>query len=154
MDYTQAGNGDEAPAASSEAMKRHASSGVDGRPWAAGWVTTLRNSPTTGRLKPRPDAWPHEPRPHGTTGTQGRGRPGPQSDYNGMMPVADDARDMLDALVRLPAEGDRVTLSTQYLRDIARVEALPENRDGADKTWVLRFAAEMARLHRNVVRTR
>ena len=134
-------------------MKRHASSGVDGRPCGPpDPVTTLRNSPTTGRLKPRPDAWPHEPaRPHGTTRTQGRGRPGPRSDYNGMMPVADDARDMLDVLSSgYPSEGDRVTLSTQYLRDIARVEALPENRDGADKTWVkcrrTSFATEMARL--------
>ena len=70
------------------------------------------------------------------------------------MPDADDARAVLDARVRHPPERGPITLSAQYLRDVARVEALPENRDGADKTWVLRFAAEMARLHRNVVRTR
>lgn len=70
------------------------------------------------------------------------------------MPGADDARETPDAVVRQPAEGNPVTLSAQYLRDVARVEALPENRDGADKTWVLRFAAEMERLQRNVVRTR
>ena len=70
------------------------------------------------------------------------------------MPDADDAGDVLDARVRQPPERDPIALSAQYLRDVARVEALPENRDGADKTWVLRFAAEMARLQRNVVRTR
>ena len=70
------------------------------------------------------------------------------------MSDTDDARVTPDGLVRQSAERDPITLSAQYLRDIARVEALPENRDGADKTWVLRFAAEMERLQRNVVRTR
>ena len=70
------------------------------------------------------------------------------------MPDADDARDVLDARVRQPPERGPIALSAQYLRDVARVEALPENRNGADKTWVLRFAAEMGRLQRNVVRTR
>ncbi len=67
---------------------------------------------------------------------------------------ADDARDVLDARVRQPPERDPIVPSAQYLRDVARVEALPENRDGADKTWVLRLAEELARLQRNVVRTR
>lgn len=30
------------------------------------------------------------------------------------------------------------TLSAEYLRAIARCEALPENQDGCDKTWVER----------------
>ena len=80
--------------------------------------------------------------------------PSPRADYNRVMPDADDARDAFDARFRQPPERDSLALSAQYLRDVARVEALPENRDGADKTWVLRFAAEMARLQRNVVRTR
>ena len=66
----------------------------------------------------------------------------------------DDAGDVLDALLRHPPERCPTTLSARYLRDVARVEALPENRDGADKTWVLRLAAEMARLRRSVVRLR
>ena len=66
----------------------------------------------------------------------------------------DDAGDVLDALLRHPPEKRPTTLSARYLRDVARVEALPENRDGADKTWVLRLAAEMARLRRSVVRLR
>lgn len=76
--------------------------------------------------------------------------------YNDPMPDAhgDEARDVLDALLRHPPERRPIVLSAQYLRDVARVEALPENRDGADKTWVLRLAAEMARLRRNVVRLR
>lgn len=75
--------------------------------------------------------------------------------YNDPMPDAhDDARDVLDALLRHPPERRPTTLSAEYLRDVARVEELPENRDGADKTWVLRLAEEMARLRRNVVRVR
>ena len=70
------------------------------------------------------------------------------------MPDADDARDAFDVRVRRPPQPVPIALSAQYLRDVARVEALPENRDGADKTWVLRFAAEMVRLQRNVVRAR
>lgn len=70
------------------------------------------------------------------------------------MPDADDVRDMREAVGRHRPEHDPVTLSAQYLRDVARVEALPENRDGADKTWVLRLAAEMKRLQHNTVRAR
>jgi len=70
------------------------------------------------------------------------------------MPDADDARDVLDARVRQPPERDPIAPSAQYRRDVARVQALPENRDGADKTWVLRLAEELARLQRNVVRRR
>lgn len=66
----------------------------------------------------------------------------------------DDAGDILDALLRHPPERRPITLSAEYLRDIAQVEELAENRDGADKTWVLRLAEEMARLRRNVVRVR
>ena len=70
------------------------------------------------------------------------------------MPGTDNARDVLDARVRQPPERNPIALSARYLHDVARVEALPENRDGADKTWVLRLAEELARLQRNVVRRR
>lgn len=80
--------------------------------------------------------------------------PSPRADYNDHMLDADDVRAGLDALVRQPPRRDAITLSAQYLRDIARVEALPENRDGADKTWVLTLAEELLRLHRNVARLR
>ena len=81
-------------------------------------------------------------------------QPSPRADYNDQMPDADDAREPLDVRIRQPPRPVPIVLSARYLRDVARVEALPENRDGADKTWVLRFAAEMVRLQRNVVRTR
>ena len=74
--------------------------------------------------------------------------------YDDPMADADDAGDVLDALVRHPPASGPATLSARYLRDVARVEQLPENRDGADKTWVLRLAEEMARLRRSVVRPR
>lgn len=66
----------------------------------------------------------------------------------------DPAEDALDALLRHPPERRPTLLSARYLRDVALVEELPENQDGADKTWVLRLAAEMARLRRSVVRLR
>ena len=72
-----------------------------------------------------------------------------------MTSMSDDAaEDALDALLRHLPERRPATLSARYLRDVAQVEELPENRDGADKTWVLRLAAEMARLRRSVVRLR
>ena len=74
--------------------------------------------------------------------------------YNDPMSDADHVRGVLDALARQPAERKPFVLSVQYLRDVARVEALPENRDGADKTWVLKLTEEMVRLQRNAVRTR
>ena len=70
------------------------------------------------------------------------------------MADADDAGDALDALIRHPPARCPITLSAEYVRDVERVEQLPENRDGADKTWVLRLAEEMARLRRSVVRPR
>lgn len=70
------------------------------------------------------------------------------------MADADDAGDALDALIRHPPARGPTTLSARYLRDVAHVEQLPENRDGADKTWVLRLAEEMTRLRRSVVRPR
>lgn len=81
------------------------------------------------------------------------GKPNLRTDYNEQVSDADGARDVLDALVQQP-QRDAITLSAQYLRDIASVEALPENCDGADKTWVLTLAEELMRLHRNVARMR
>lgn len=74
--------------------------------------------------------------------------------YNCAMQDADDDGGVLDVLVRQPPERAPNPLSAQYLRAVARVEALPENRDGADKTWVLKLAEELARLQRCIVRAR
>ena len=83
--------------------------------------------------------------------------PGPsrlRTGYNCAMQDADDNGDVLDVLVRQAPERAPIPLSAQYLRAVARVEALPENRDGADKTWVLKLAEELARLQRSMVRAR
>jgi len=58
-------------------------------------------------------------------------------------PSPDSAREILDALAR-DARDAEFTPSAGYLRAVERVEALPANRTGADKSWVLRqFRAAM-----------
>lgn len=49
---------------------------------------------------------------------------------------ADDERavTILDAFASLPKEVGPVMLSREYLDHIARVESLPQNQTGADKT--------------------
>ena len=49
---------------------------------------------------------------------------------------ADDERALkiLDAFARAPRETGPVTLSREYLNPIARVESLPQNQPGSDKT--------------------
>jgi hypothetical protein len=55
------------------------------------------------------------------------------------------ALQILDAFQKLPKEVGPVTLSQGYLENIARVEALPENQAGADKSWVHRAQANFRR---------
>ena len=43
---------------------------------------------------------------------------------------------MLDAYARMPKPTGPVVLSPAYLRAIERWEALPENAEGSDKSWV------------------
>lgn len=50
----------------------------------------------------------------------------------------DSAREILDALVRDVQRSEFRPLSAEYLRAVDRVEKLPANRTGADKSWVLR----------------
>jgi hypothetical protein len=50
---------------------------------------------------------------------------------------------ILDEIRRtVPLETRPVVLSEDYLRAVEQVEALPENQDGADKTWVERAQRE------------
>ena len=56
----------------------------------------------------------------------------------GQSPSPDSARRILDALARDAQAAGSVPLSTGYLRAVERVERLPANRTGADKSWVLR----------------
>ena len=54
-------------------------------------------------------------------------------------PAADEALRILDEIHRTaPLKTRPVVLSAEYLRAVKQVEALPENQDGADKTWVER----------------
>lgn len=62
----------------------------------------------------------------------------------GRSPSPDSARQILDALASDARASGSMPLSTGYLRAVERVEALPTNRTGADKSWVLRqFRAAM-----------
>ena len=66
----------------------------------------------------------------------------------GRSPSHDSAREILDALVRDAPDVEFTPgftpLSAGYLQAVERVEALPANRTGADKSWVLRqFRAAM-----------
>ncbi|MBK7978125.1 MAG: hypothetical protein IPK07_34395 [Deltaproteobacteria bacterium] len=47
-----------------------------------------------------------------------------------------------------------VTLGPAYLAAIARVEALPENGNGADKSWVVRAMRRARERRAKVVRVR
>ncbi len=53
-------------------------------------------------------------------------------------PSRDSAREILDGLVRDALDAEFSPLSAAYLRAVDRVEKLPANRTGADKSWVLR----------------
>ena len=63
------------------------------------------------------------------------------------------ARALLDSIAVRPP-GGAVTLSPDYLRAVTQVEALPANRNGADKTWVLRLVDSTLRARRSAKRLR
>lgn len=56
------------------------------------------------------------------------------AERNGAFPAAPEA-----------APRGEVSLSRDYLRRIARLEAIPENASGADKTWVHKAHADAVR---------
>ena len=70
------------------------------------------------------------------------------------MTESEEARAILDAAARWLPETSPVTLSEEYLRAVERVEALPSNRNGADKTWVLRLVDDTLRMRRTARRRR
>jgi hypothetical protein len=47
--------------------------------------------------------------------------------------------DLLDAFARAPKPTGPVLLDPAYLRAVERWEALPENAEGTDKSWVVRL---------------
>lgn len=68
------------------------------------------------------------------------------------MTARDEACAILDAAARRSQETAPVTLPEEYLRAVERVEALPANRNGADKTWVLRLVDDARRMRRTARR--
>jgi hypothetical protein len=66
-----------------------------------------------------------------------------------MGPSKADVLAMLEAYARMPKPRGSVVLPPAYLRAVERWQGLPENADGADKSWVGRsrrsFAAHFAR---------
>jgi hypothetical protein len=65
----------------------------------------------------------------------------------------DETRRTLESIEKanasLPPEGP-VVLSAEYLRLIERVEALPENRPGTDKSWTERVLTSWKRALKTV----
>ena len=51
-------------------------------------------------------------------------------------PHAEAALRLLDEICRTPIPTGPVTLSEEYLEAVRRVEAMPQNRSGSDKTWI------------------
>ena len=66
----------------------------------------------------------------------------------------DSAREILDALVRDVQRSEFRPLSAEYLRAVDRVEKLPANHTGADKSWVLRRYGAAMRVRSNAKRIR
>ena len=58
---------------------------------------------------------------------------------------------ILDAFAKLPKEVGPVTLSQEYRDHIARVEALPQNQAGADKSWVYRAIEKSRRMYARAI---
>lgn len=52
------------------------------------------------------------------------------------------------------AKSYRFEMTDDYLALIARVEAMPENQSGADKSWVWRLLDSSARFYKSAVRVR
>ena len=69
-----------------------------------------------------------------------------------MDPADEEALRILDRFARLPREVGPVTLTEQYLAHIARVEALPQNQAGADKTAHHRAEVEFRNHYRRIQR--
>ena len=52
------------------------------------------------------------------------------------------------------AKAYRFEMTADYVALVARVEALPQNRPGADKSWIWRLIDSSTRFYRTAVRIR
>ncbi|OFW13830.1 MAG: hypothetical protein A3F70_00570 [Acidobacteria bacterium RIFCSPLOWO2_12_FULL_67_14] len=70
--------------------------------------------------------------------------------------MADDLERVLKGLDEAAAFARtyRFEMTDEYRALIARVEALPANRPGADKSWVWRLIDSSARFYKSAVRVR
>jgi len=59
---------------------------------------------------------------------------------------------ILEQYAQAPREVGPAALSQEYLDDIAKVEALPQNQSGADKSWVHRAQANFLRHYQRAQR--
>jgi hypothetical protein len=70
-------------------------------------------------------------------------------------PGAKKALRILDGIRKtVPLETRPVVLGEAYLRAVQQVEALPDNQDGADKTWVERVMVQSREHFANARRIR
>ena len=53
-----------------------------------------------------------------------------------------------------PRQGDPIPVSDAYLRAIEKLESLPQNQSGADKTWVERAIRSFREHYAKAVRVR
>ena len=64
-----------------------------------------------------------------------------------MRPMLEDGLRALREATEM-ARSIRIDLDDEYLANIARVEARPENQSGADKSWVWRIEAAFQHFNR------
>lgn len=64
-----------------------------------------------------------------------------------MRPILEDGLRALREATEM-ARSIRIDLDDEYLANIARVEARPENQSGADKSWVWRIEAAFQHFNR------
>jgi hypothetical protein len=67
------------------------------------------------------------------------------------MDANERALEILEALSNGLRDTSPVTLSREYLDAVAWVESLPENRSGADKSWVARLLRDSRSHHARAV---
>ena len=70
-----------------------------------------------------------------------------------MTPTFEDGLRALEEATLL-AKTIRIEMTRDYMELIAKVEALPQNQPGCDKSWVWRLLDSSARFYRNTVRVR